>query len=312
MNILSSFIKTLRVGKRSVYKNLAIYPVYGRAEEEFVFITLDEAMAEGYVKIKESDIARVPELVVTNSSGYDLLIVQGEELIGAKQNRTVNATVVVPAKCTISIPVSCTESGRWREGKSGVYMHKSSPYCSIPSVRSSIADSVSSSLKSYGDYSSDQREVWESISRNLRFFKVSSQTEAQADMYENKKEEVKTYINAFGIEPEQCGIISEVNHRLYCAEFFCQPEIFAKLHKKLVSSLAMEALVRKKADDIEEETDPEDFLKEIENSTLSQHDAPGKGVHILIEGKRLKGMVLAIGEKIVHLYGFRASQGGRL
>jgi hypothetical protein len=42
------------------------------------------------------------------------LIVEGEELLGAKQNRIVNATFLVAGKTEIVIPVSCVEQRRWR------------------------------------------------------------------------------------------------------------------------------------------------------------------------------------------------------
>jgi hypothetical protein len=37
----------------------------------------------------------------------------GEELVGSKQNRIVNTTMLIQAKSTPVIPVSCVEQGRW-------------------------------------------------------------------------------------------------------------------------------------------------------------------------------------------------------
>ena len=42
-----------------------------------------------------------------------MLLYDGEELVGAKQNRILNVTVLVGAGAKLPIPVSCVEQGRW-------------------------------------------------------------------------------------------------------------------------------------------------------------------------------------------------------
>ena len=37
----------------------------------------------------------------------------GEQLAGGKQNRVLNASILVPAKSELPIPVTCVERGRW-------------------------------------------------------------------------------------------------------------------------------------------------------------------------------------------------------
>ena len=54
----------------------------------------------------------VPDLRLINKSANKLLAVDGEELIGAKQNRIVNATFLIAANTEIIIPVSGVEQGR--------------------------------------------------------------------------------------------------------------------------------------------------------------------------------------------------------
>ena len=54
----------------------------------------------------------VPELKVVNKSDTMILILDGEELVGTKQNRIVNTTLLIAGKDTVVIPVSCVEQGR--------------------------------------------------------------------------------------------------------------------------------------------------------------------------------------------------------
>ena len=62
----------------------------------------------------DTEDGEVPNLSVTNSSDRPILIPEGEILVGAKQNRVVNVTVLVAARSTFKVPVSCVEQGRWR------------------------------------------------------------------------------------------------------------------------------------------------------------------------------------------------------
>jgi hypothetical protein len=40
-------------------------------------------------------------------------VVDGEELVGAQQNRIVNATFLIAGLTEVTIPVGCVEQGRW-------------------------------------------------------------------------------------------------------------------------------------------------------------------------------------------------------
>jgi len=51
----------------------------------------------------------VPELKVTNLTGKHVLILDGEAVAGAKQNRVLNTTILIGAGTSLVIPVSCTD-----------------------------------------------------------------------------------------------------------------------------------------------------------------------------------------------------------
>ncbi len=55
----------------------------------------------------------VPELKLISKSGTPVLILEGEEVMGAKQNRIIVTTILVAEKGEVIIPVNCTERGRW-------------------------------------------------------------------------------------------------------------------------------------------------------------------------------------------------------
>jgi hypothetical protein len=57
-----------------------------------------------------SEAGSVPFLTVANRADRPLLLLDGEELIGAMQNRILNTTVLMDAHTEVTIPVSCVIS----------------------------------------------------------------------------------------------------------------------------------------------------------------------------------------------------------
>jgi hypothetical protein len=80
-----------------------------------------------------------------------------KSLVGAKQNRIPNTTVLVAAHTEVTIPVSCVEQGRWsyrgrqfRPGDSSLFA----------SLRAKKAAWVSRSVRAGRGHMADQGEVW--------------------------------------------------------------------------------------------------------------------------------------------------------
>ena len=84
------------------FGNVAMSPLLARDEGQRRapgYRVLDDALASGLVEIAEvSEQGSVPELRVVNRHPDPTLIVDGEELVGAKQNRVVNLTSLVDAR----------------------------------------------------------------------------------------------------------------------------------------------------------------------------------------------------------------------
>ena len=113
-HLIKNEIGKIKFGAEQSYKNLAIFPILSDYVIPFDYLTLDEALSENLIEVVEIDEGgSVPELRLINKSDKMVLILDGEELVGAKQNRIVNTTILIPAMETVVIPVSCVEQGRW-------------------------------------------------------------------------------------------------------------------------------------------------------------------------------------------------------
>ena len=114
MKLIKETLKRIAVGHPRTFAGLSVYPLTGGTVGSPRYTILDEALRAGTARVTEtSESGSVPELAFHNDGDPPVLVLDGEELAGAKQNRIVNLTILVPGKTKVVIPVSCVEAGRW-------------------------------------------------------------------------------------------------------------------------------------------------------------------------------------------------------
>ncbi len=99
--------------------------------------------------------------IQSNKGAKPVFILDGEELLGAKQNRVVNLSILVPVKRKLTIPVSCVEAGRWR-ARSRAF--SAAPRTQYAAGRAKRMAQVTACMQMSGERTSDQAEVWADIS----------------------------------------------------------------------------------------------------------------------------------------------------
>jgi hypothetical protein len=150
------------------------------------YLVLEEALSQGAVDVTEvSQGGSVPDLKLINKSANKLLVVDGEELIGAKQNLIVNATFLISGNTEVIIPVSCVEQGRW-----SYRSHKfaSGEKVMPPSMRLKNQRAVAMNLKEGSGYRSDQGMIWDELVLKSDRMAVHSATGAMADLFEGQRD----------------------------------------------------------------------------------------------------------------------------
>src|SRR3972149_10456573 len=107
-------ILDLARGKLQTAANLIMVPLSGNPAAGLDYLLVDEALGKKEVVVEEvSEGGMVPEIRVTNFSEKTVLVVDGTGLVGAKQNRIVNASFLLPPKSVTKGPGSRVEQGRW-------------------------------------------------------------------------------------------------------------------------------------------------------------------------------------------------------
>jgi hypothetical protein len=105
-------LAALTMGDPVRHGPLTMIPLLGSEAKDPGWLTLVEA-GDAVTVTEVSEAGTVPFLRVTNDTEQPVLLLDGEELLGAKQNRVLNTTILVTARSTVVIPASCVEQGPW-------------------------------------------------------------------------------------------------------------------------------------------------------------------------------------------------------
>jgi hypothetical protein len=304
----------MELGEFQHYKNITAVPLFHTAPETLVYGTLAEALRDGVIVVTEVNAGgSVPDLKVINNADSSILLLDGEELKGAKQNRVLNASVLMDAHSETIIPVSCTEAGRWAYTSD---TFKASGYVMSRDLRANRTRSVSASLDRTQEYRSDQSAVWRDIDHMAEAAAVESPTRAMADIYAAKEKELDDCLDAFSHVPNQKGLIVFVNGKVMGFDLISRAAAYEVLHPELVKSYIMDALLQKQSS-LRKATldDARAFVKETQSCSQKKFKSAGLGWDVRFEGGTLVGSSLVHDETAVHTAFFRAqnaTNGGRM
>ena len=245
-----------------------------------------------------SEGGSVPDLLVENTGDIRVLFLEGEELVGAKQNRILNTSVLLPAKCKIKIPVSCVERGRWA--------YKSRQFGSegrhSPSkLRHSLKSSVSESLIGGEGHRSDQGKVWEEVEKQQAALGVSSKTAAMADSFESNQPQIDQYTEQFQYPDGASGLAVAVGDKIVAVDLFDNPVTCGKVWKRLLSGFILDGVAR--ASEAGQVTQPavEDTLTALRNSIWEKVNPVGDGEEYRVKSDDgTQASALAFGDSLVH------------
>lgn len=129
---------SLRIGEPAVAGNLTVFPVFG-PQPTLQYVSFAQGVDAG-VKVGELDSgASVNDLLVQNQSSDIVLLFEGEEVLGAQQNRTFDVSALIAPGARVVVPVSCMEVGRW-DGRRHDEGMRSAPQTANPRMRRAKSD----------------------------------------------------------------------------------------------------------------------------------------------------------------------------
>jgi hypothetical protein len=265
----------VRVGEPVRFKTLSVFPLFTEPRGSVDYMLADEAIRDQLLTVQEvSEGGSVPELLVENKGDLRVLFIEGEELVGAKQNRVLNTSVLVAAKSQTKIPVSCVEHGRW--GYKSKFFGTSGSH--TPSkLRYALKSSVRASLRKSGTRHSDQGEVWGQVAAFQETHAVESDTMAMSDTFDKYKDQVAEFQQQLKYVDGASGMAVVIGGKVVGCDLFDKPSTCRKVWDRLLSGLVFDALEAKEANPTAE-TSQVDQLLEITSHAAWQPTAPiGEG-----------------------------------
>jgi hypothetical protein len=301
--MFATLLEKVSLGAPSAYRNLTLTPILLKDGQLSGIepVSLGEALAAGTLRVSEvSDQGHVPELRVKSSSHVPVLILDGEELVGAKQNRIVNCSILVPPHAEIVIPVSCIEAGRWRYSRPAF---ASGERVLSQSIRYQKADAVTRNLKASQMRSSDQSAVWAGVDQMLGALGANSATRALSDGYDSRADAIDGYVAAFTPQPHQAGVIYRIDGVLAGLDLFGSERSFARAFPKLVRGSALQAMAGYQMGGLSP-LDEIELLRTALRAPADKFPAVGLGEELRIDTDSIGGGALHVDAALVHLFAF--------
>jgi hypothetical protein len=243
------------------HENLSVFLIHSPNQDEREFITLDQGLKEGYVKVSEKKQQEVGELQIDNQSEYPLFLQEGDRLQGGKQDRIIIASLVVPPKSSqMPVPVFCIEPGRWQAAGYGLAFASTGNTALAPKETRQAAK-----------FDKSQQKVWESVGVQRRSAglltgldtKTSSLNEAldSPQVQKISEEFAKALENVLEDNEDAVGVAIVINGNIEEVNIYPNHGLLQKLCPRLLQSYALQATQEKDKAKESKELAPADIAK---------------------------------------------------
>jgi hypothetical protein len=292
---------SFRLGEPQITGPLAVYPVFGpRARTRYRGLV--RAIKHG-ARVTETPQGEVNQVLLQNPTDQAVLLYEGELILGAAQNRTIDQPVLVPAGTELAVPVSCVEAGRWDVGVPGAAF-KPSPDLVDPALRAIKRGQANCNPEGRPR----QDAVWHEIGERLVAAGVRSNSEAFTDIFEARRGEVDGLADPIELVKDQIGALAAVNGRPVALDIVGRRRVFAELHPRLVHGYALQAIDARGPRPGGAQLSPEDLLGAALGSGWRWLPNPGMGDSYAPDDARVDGCCLRVGRELIALSAFPAAR----
>lgn len=229
----------IHVARPQLTGPLTLFPIYSSATCGPAYLSGPEAQALGALVIREADDgAQVEKLVIENDADAPVLVIEGETLVGAQQNRTLNVSVLCPPGAATTIPVSCVEAGRWSEPKAVSRSRRHAPN----KLRGRKTSSVLAAMRDGRGRTSEQARVWADVEEYESRIGTAGPTHALEDSHIEAEREAISLLGHVQPVEGQRGVIAAIDGTVVSIDLFDKPSSLTAYWDGLTAGYALEAV----------------------------------------------------------------------
>jgi hypothetical protein len=267
-------------------------------------LLLHEALRAGGLEIVEQGGGVVNEVVARSTGHRAVLMLEGESIVGAKQNRVVTLDVLIGPGCTVTVPVGCVERGRWGHAAGG-FGSAASPV--DPSIRAKTVNEMST----LGML--NQARLWSDVSMKLMGSGVASQTGDYHAFVRKEFDAASSRARSVAVLPGQVGVLAVCDGQLVGCDLVGHPLHWIALAERLITSYVFAAagpartvVAAGGADAGPAGRNAEGWLRAIVGARIEARPALALGTQVALAGGGLAGSGLWHGDAPAHLAVFAA------
>ena len=297
--ILAQKLHNMDVSEPVSHGLLHIFPLRGGTPEEEDLSLLEDGLRAGTLRVEElHETGCASGLRVVNEGDLRVLILEGDELIGAGQHRVANSSVLVDAGSEVTMPVSCVERGRWSYRCRAFSPATGSPHLTL---RRLTTRSVHYSLRSGSDPWGDQRTVWRDLAHVARRYRTALPARPRRASRSHHPERLDAFEKLGRELPEgTCGVVVAIGERLALLEMLAGPRTFARVFRKLLSGYAFESVGLDRPYGTPEVRAVRSFIQTVAATAHREHQAVGAGRDVRFEGDEISGYALIGQRGVLH------------
>lgn len=290
---------------------LSVFPLVGDGLTPDA-LTLDEAQEQGKVVIEEQQEGEaVAEVDLQVIGELPVIILEGELLEGALQNRVVNITLLLPPG-KHKVPVNCVESGRWHTNRRTRqwYATKSrrvrkarefeATGTTLDSdIRRRKMRSNVKAMRQTGRARSDQSVTWRAIDAKLARNRVHAEDNDLLELHEARWETLHEAVSQLQPMDGQVGAVVAVADRVVAMEVVGDPVTWRKLWRKVLVGYIGEGLDQPRPGKVSIRAAAE-FAEHAGQAQWERvHSPVGRGTHETLDDE-LTGFVMRDGDTVRH------------